>query len=181
MGNPPTLPRRLSEFDSYGNGRYIGSGSPKQEQRSKTMSVTEDSLSHTRRECKYHVVFIPKYMKKTILHNLRNVLGEKFHEFALQRESRILEGHIMVNHVHMLITIPPKYNVSQVVGYIKGESAIWIARNYFGRDRNYVGQHFWARGYYVSTVGREEKVIAEYIRNQEKRDADEDRQLGLGF
>ena len=87
----------------------------------------------------------------------------------------------MVGHVHMPVDIPPKYGVSQVVGYIKGKSAIWIARNYFGRDRNFTGRHFRARGYYVSTVGRDEKVIEEYIRNQEKRDIDEDRQLGLGF
>ena len=145
------------------------------------MSVTEDSLSHTRWECKYHVIFIPKYRKKAILHELRKVLGEWFREFASRKESRILEGHIMVDHVHVLVAIPPKYSVSQVVGYIKGRSAIWIARNYFGRDRNFVGRHFWARGYYAGTVGRDEKLIAEYIRNQEKRDMDEDRQLGLGF
>lgn len=143
------------------------------------MTVTEYSLAHTRWECKYHVVFIPKYRKKVILHNLRNVLGERFHEFAAQKDCRILEGHIMPDHVHMLICIPPKYSVSQVVGYIKGKSAIWIARNYFGRQQNFTGQHFWARGYYVSTVGRDEKVIAEYIRNQEKMDIQEDRQLGL--
>ena len=81
----------------------------------------------------------------------------------------------------MLTCIPPKYSVSQVVGYIKGKSAIWIARNYYGRQQNFTGRHFWARGYYVSTVGRDEKVIAEYIRNQEKMDIQEGRQPGLGF
>ena len=145
------------------------------------MSVTEDSLSHTRWECKYHVVFIPKYRKKTIMHDLRQVLGERFREFASQKESRILEGHVMMDHVHMLIAIPPKYSVSQVAGYIKGKSAIWIARNYFGRQQNYTGQHFWARGFYVSTVGRDEKVIAEYIRNQERMDIQEDRHASLGW
>ena len=114
------------------------------------------------------MVFIPKYRKKAIFNNLRNILGERFREFAAQKESEILEGHVMQDHVHMLICIPPKYSVSQVVGYIKGKSAIWIARNYFGRQQNYTGQHFWARGFYVSTVGRDEKVIAEYIRNQER-------------
>jgi putative transposase len=126
-------------------------------------------------------MFIPKYRKKAIFNNLRHVLGEQFREFAAQKESTILEGHVMNDHVHMLTCIPPKYSVSQVVGYIKGKSAIWIAWNYYGRQQNFTGQHFWARGYYVSTVGRDEKVIAEYIRNQEKMDIQEDRQLGLGF
>ena len=127
------------------------------------------------------MVFIPKYRKKAIFNNLRNILGERFREFASREESRILEGHVIMDHVQMPVAIPPKYSISQVVGYIKGKSAIWIARNYFGSDRNFIGQHFWARGYYESTVGRDEKVIAEYIRTQEKRDIDEDRQLGLGF
>ena len=145
------------------------------------MTVTENSLAHTRWECKYHVVFIPKYRKKAIFNNLRNVLGERFREFATQKESEIVEGHVMKDHVHMLICIPPKYSVSQVAGYIKGKSAIWIARNYFGRQQNYTGQHFWARGFYVSTVGRDEKVIAEYIRNQERMDIQEDRHASLGW
>ena len=145
------------------------------------MTVTENSLAHTRWECKYHVVFIPKYRRKTMFHRLRNVLGRQFHEFAHQKESEILEGHIMSDHVHMLISIPPKYSVSQVVGYIKGKSAIWIARTYYGRQQNFTGQHFWARGYYVSTVGKNEQAVAEYIRNQERVDIQEDRQLGLGF
>ena len=116
-----------------------------------------------------------------MFHRLRNVLGRQFHEFAHQKESEILEGHIMSDHVHMLISIPPKYSVSQVVGYIKGKSAIWIARTYYGRQQNFTGQHFWARGYYVSTVGKNEQAVAEYIRNQERVDIQEDRQLGLGF
>jgi putative transposase len=89
---------------------------------------------------------------------------------ALQRESRIEEGHLQPDHVHMMISIPPKYAVSQVVGYIKGKSAIHLARTYGERKRNFVGQHFWARGYFVSTVGRDDEVIRQYIRNQEKED-----------
>ena len=128
------------------------------------------SLSHTRWECKYHVVFIPKYRRKALYGHIRKELGEVFHNFARQRESLIEEGHIMPDHVHMMIAIPPKYAVAQVVGYIKGKSAIHIARTYVGRDRNFVGQHFWARGYFVSTVGRDEQVIREYIRHQEQED-----------
>ena len=128
------------------------------------------SLSHTKWECKYHVVFIPKYRKKTIFGGMRRHLGEVLRRLAEQRESRIEEGHLMADHVHMLISIPPKYSVSQVIGYIKGKSAIYIAREFAGRKRNFVGQHFWARGYFVSTVGRDETVIRDYIRQQEQED-----------
>jgi len=128
------------------------------------------SLSHSRWECMYHVVFIPKYRRKALYGRIRKEIGEVFRNLARQRESAIEEGHIMSDHVHMMISIPPKYSVAQVVGYIKGKSAIHIARTYVGRDRNFVGQHFWARGYFVSTVGRDEQVIREYIRHQEKED-----------
>jgi len=126
-----------------------------------------ESLSHTRWECKYHVVFIPKYRKKAIFGQVRKELGDVFRRLARQKESVIEEGHLMSDHVHMMISIPPKYAVSQVIGFIKGKSAIHIARIYVGRKRNHVGQHFWARGYFTSTVGRDEQVIREYIRHQE--------------
>ena len=129
-----------------------------------------NSLNHTRWECKYHIVFIPKYRKKVLYGQIRKELGEVFHRLARQRESFIEEGHVMSDHVHMMISIPPKHAVSQVVGFIKGKSAIHIARTYVGRKRNYVGQHFWARGYFVSTVGRDEEVIRNYIRHQEQED-----------
>jgi len=130
-----------------------------------------ESLSHTKWECKYHVVFIPKCRRKVLYEQMRQHLGEVLRKLAGQKESRIEEGHLMLDHVHMLISIPPKYSVSQVVGYIKGKSAIYLARVYGERKRSFVGQHFWARGYFVSTVGRDETVIREYIRNQEQEDA----------
>jgi putative transposase len=133
------------------------------------------SLSHTAWECKYHVVFIPKCRCKTLYGQLRQYLGEVFRRLAEQKGSRIEEVHLMPDHVHMMISIPPKYAVSQVVGYIKGKSAIHLARVYGERKRNFVGQHFWARGYFVSTVGRDEAVIRAYIRNQEQEQ--EDRRL----
>ena len=129
-----------------------------------------ESLNHSKWECKYHVVFIPKCRRKALYKDLRPYLGEVFRNLASQRESRVEEGHLMVDHVHMLISIPPKYSVSQVIGYIKGKSAIHLARVYGERKRNFVGQSFWARGYFVSTVGRNEEVVREYIRNQEKED-----------
>ena len=128
------------------------------------------SLSHAKWECKYHVVFIPKYRKKAIYGELRKNLGKVFRTLAEQRESYIEEGHLMSDHVHIMISIPPKYAVAQVVGYSKGKSAIHIARTYTGRRRNFVGQHFWARGYFVSTVGRDEAAVREYIRNQEREE-----------
>ena len=128
------------------------------------------SLSHTKWDCKYHVVFIPKYRKKRIFGAIRRRLGAVFRSLAEQRESRIEEGHLLPDHVHIMISIPPKYSVAQVIGYIKGKSAIHIAREFAGRTRNFVGQHFWARGYYVTTVGRDEKIIREYIRRQEQED-----------
>ena len=131
---------------------------------------TYESLSHTKWECKYHVVFIPKCRRRTLYAELRKYLGEVFRELAKQKDSRVEEGHLMPDHVHMLLAIPPKYAVSQVAGYIKGKSAIHLARVYGERKRNFVGQHFGARGYFVSTVGRDETVIREYIRHQEKVD-----------
>ena len=129
-----------------------------------------ESLRHTKWECKYHVVFIPKCRRSTLYAQLRKDLGEVFRQLALQKQSQVQEGHLLSNHVHMLICIPPKYAVAQVVGYIKGKSAIHIARTIGGRRRNFTGQHFWARGYFVSTVGRDEKAIREYIRRQEQED-----------
>lgn len=140
---------------------------------------TYEKLSHTTWESKYHVVFIPKYRRKTLFGAIRKELGELFHDLARQRECKIEKGHIMPDHVHMLISIPPKYSVSQVVGYIKGKSAIQIARRFMKKERNFTGYHFWARGYFVSTVGRDEETIRLYIQNQEKVDATEDRQMSL--
>jgi len=127
-------------------------------------------LNHTTYDCKYHLVWIPKYRKKIIYGQLRKYLGEVFKELAIQKESQILEGHLMGDHVHMLISIPPKYSVSQVVGFIKGKSAIHIARTYAGKRQNFTGQSFWARGYFVSTVGRDEETVKKYIKKQEEAD-----------
>jgi len=131
---------------------------------------TFESLKHTVWECKYHVVFIPKYRKKVLYQQLRREMGTVFRELAQRQESEIIEGHLMADHVHMLISIPPKHSVSSLMGFIKGKSAIHIARVYAGRRRNYVGQHFWARGYWVSTVGKNEAAVRRYIQEQEKED-----------
>ena len=132
------------------------------------------SLSHTKWDCKYHVVFIPKYRRKVLYGKVRRALGPVLHELARQRESEILEGRLVQDHVHMMIRIPPKHSVSAVVGYIKGKSAIRMARDFMGRHQNYRGYHFWARGFFVSTVGLDEDVIRKYIRDQEENDQKRD-------
>ena len=128
------------------------------------------SLSHSKWDCKYHLVFIPKNRRKIFYGNIRKEIGEIFHELAKQKGCAILEGHLMPDHVHMCIEIPPKHAVSSIVGYIKGKSAIMIARRYLQKERNFVGEHFWARGYAVSTVGYELEAIKKYIREQQTND-----------
>ncbi len=137
------------------------------------------SLSHSKWECKYHITWIPKYRKKKIYKELRQYLGEILRELAQQKECEILEGNLLPDHVHMFVSIPPKYAVAQVIGFIKGKSAIQIARNFVGRKKNFTGQHFWARGYHVSTVGRDEDAIRRYIKKHEEEDKRLDQQLNL--
>jgi putative transposase len=126
------------------------------------------SLNHTKWECKYHVVWIRSIGRRHCMWNCD--LGSTFRDLAIQRECQVIEGHFLPDHIHMLISIPPKYSVSQVIGYLKGKSTIQIARTYMGRKKNFTGQHFWARGYFVTTVGADEKTIRDYIRRQETED-----------
>jgi putative transposase len=128
------------------------------------------SLSHTKWQCKYHIIFIPKCRRRTLFGVVRRELGGVFHRLAEQKGCRIEEGHILPDHVHMLISIPPKLAVSSVVGYLKGKSAIHVARHFLKRERNYAGQQLWARGYFVDTVGRDAEKIRRYIQNQEIED-----------
>ena len=129
-----------------------------------------ESIAHTRWICKYHVVWIPKYRKKQLFGVLRKEIAPVMKDLARQKECEILEGKLMPDHVHMLIAIPPKYSVSSVIGFIKGKTAIYIARNFRGKKRNFVGESFLARGYFVSTVGIDEDTIRNYIKNQENED-----------
>jgi len=128
------------------------------------------SLSYSKLECIYHITWMPKYRKKNIYKRLRKYLVEVFRGLARQKECKVMEGHLMPDHVHVMMSIPPKYAVAQIIGFIKGKSAIRIAKNFVGRKKNFTGQHFWARGYHVSTVGRDEEAIRKYIKEQEKED-----------
>ena len=136
------------------------------------MSNLYQSLSHSSWDCKYHIVFVPKYRKKTIYGNIRKQLGAVFHELARQKECKIVEGKLVTDHVHMCIEIPPKYAVASIIGFLKGKSAIAIARM-SGKQRNFTGENFWARGYAVSTVGYDIEAIRKYIREQEGIDKTE--------
>ena len=133
------------------------------------MSETYLSLSHSRWDCKYHVVFVPKRRRKAMFGQTRRQLGTIFNELARQKECQIIEGHLMPDHVHMCIAIPPKHPVASVIGFLKGKSAIAMAR-LSGKERNFAGEHFWARGYAVSTVGFELEQVRKYIREQEAAD-----------
>src|SRR6516164_5759318 len=134
-----------------------------------SMNEAYQSLSHSRWDCKYHVVFVPKRRRKSLFGNIRRKLGGVFHELARQKECRIVEGHLMPDHVHMCIEIPPKHPVASVIGFLKGKSAIAVAR-LRGKERNFSGESFWARGYAVSTVGFELEQVRKYIREQEIAD-----------
>jgi putative transposase len=134
------------------------------------------SISHVRWYCRYHVVIVPKYRKKAIFGSLRKGIGGILRELCDQEGVELIEGHAMADHVHLCLSIPPKFSVANTVGFLKGKSAIRIHREYMGRERNFTGYHFWARGYYVSTVGLDEKTVREYIRKQEE---DEKRQEEL--
>ena len=129
------------------------------------------SLAHSKWDCKYHVVFVPKCRKKALYGKIREFLIPKFRELASQKSCEIIKGNMVQDHVHMLIAIPPKYSVAEIIGYIKGKSAISIARQFGGRKKNFNGEQFWARGYAVSTVGFEETKIKAYIQNQERLDS----------
>ena len=134
------------------------------------MNEAYQSLSHSRWDCKYHVVFVPKRRRKALFGSIRQKLGGVFHELARQKECRIVQGHMLADHVHMCIEIPPKYAVASIVGFLKGKSAITIAREFAGKERNFTGEHFWARGYAVSTVGFNLEQVKAYIRTQEADD-----------
>jgi putative transposase len=134
------------------------------------MSEVYQSLSHSRWDCKYHVIFVPKRRRQVLYGELRQKLKQIFHELARQKECQILEGHLMPDHVHMVIAIPPKYAVSAVIGFLKGKSAIAVARLQ-GKERNFTGEHLWARGYAVSTVGFELDEVQRYVREQDDADA----------
>jgi putative transposase len=139
-----------------------------------TNAPSYESLSHSKWDCKYHIVFVPKYRRKVLYGQVRQYVGPVLRELARQRGCEIVEGFMKADHVHMMIRIPPKYSVSEIVGYMKGKSAIAVARQFSGKQRNFNGESFWARGYAVSTVGFEETIVRKYIQNQEENDARRD-------
>jgi len=142
------------------------------------MATTYQSLGHSKWECKYHVVFVPKYRRKVLYGKIVEFLKRTFHELARQKGCEIVGGNLVKDHVHMILSIPPKYAVSEIVGYLKGKSAIAIARQFGGRKINFNGECFWARGYAVSTVGFELEKVRDYVKNQEQLDGFESQENG---
>ena len=135
----------------------------------------DSSLSHTRWNCKYHIVFIPKYRRKEIYGQLRADIGQILRQLCQYKEVEIIEAHAMSDHIHMLVMIPPKLAVSSFMGYLKGKSSLMIFERHANLKYKYGNRNFWAKGYFVSTVGLKDEVVREYIKNQEAEDMMEDR------
>lgn len=138
------------------------------------MKLDTDSLAHTKWECKYHVVFAPKYRRKIIYGKIKEDVGRMLRKLCEYKGVEILEAEACPDHIHMLLSIPPKYSVSQIMGYLKGKSSLMIYEKYANMKYKYGNRHFWCRGYYVSTVGQNKKAIAQYIRNQLQEDYADD-------
>ena len=134
----------------------------------------DSSLSHTRWNCKYHIVFIPKYRRKAIYGKLRADIGGILRQLCAYKDVEIIEAHAMRDHIHMLVKIPPKIAVSSFMGYLKGKSSLMIFEKHANLKYKYGNRNFWTKGYYVSTVGLNTKLVEEYIRNQEKEDMIQD-------
>ena len=138
------------------------------------MKLDTDSLSHTRWNCKYHIVFAPKYRRQVIYGKIKKDIGIMLRKLCEYKQVEILEAEACRDHIHMLVSIPPKYSVSQIMGYLKGKSSLMIFEKYANMKYKYGNRHFWCRGYYVDTVGRNKKAIEQYIRNQLQEDISAD-------
>ena len=138
------------------------------------MKLDTDSLAHTKWECEYHVIFAPKYRRKIIYGKIKEDIGRMLRKLCEYKGVEILEAEACPDHIHMLLSIPPKYSVSQIMGYLKGKSSLMIYEKYANMKYKYGNRHFWCRGYYVSTVGQNKKAIAQYIRNQLQEDYADD-------
>lgn len=138
------------------------------------MKLDTDSLAHTKWECKYHIVFAPKYRRRVIYGNIKEDIGKMLRKLCEYKGVEIIEAEACKDHIHMLVSIPPKYSVSQIMGYLKGKSSLMIFEKYANMKYKYGNRHFWCRGYYVSTVGRNRRTIEEYIRNQLQEDHADD-------
>ena len=138
------------------------------------MKLDVNSLAHTKWNCKYHIVFAPKYRRKVIYGKIKEDISRMLRQLCEYKGIEILEAEACPDHIHMLISVPPKYSIAQIMGYLKGKSSLMIFEKYANLKYKYGNRHFWCRGYYVDTVGKNKKAIAEYIRNQLKEDYDED-------
>ena len=138
------------------------------------MKLDTNSLAHTKWECKYHIVFAPKYRRQIIYGKIKADIGQMLRKLCEYKGVEIIEAEACKDHIHMLVSIPPKYSVAQIMGYLKGKSSLMIFEKYANLKYKYGNRHFWCRGYFVSTVGANKKAIQEYIRNQLQEDYSED-------
>ena len=138
------------------------------------MKLDTNSLAHTQWECKYHIIFAPKYRRQIIYGKIKQDIGQMIRKLCEYKGVEIIEAEACKDHIHMLVSIPPKYSVSQFMGYLKGKSSLMIFEKYANLKYKYGNRHFWCLGYYVSTVGKNKKAIAEYIRNQLQEDYTDD-------
>jgi putative transposase len=132
------------------------------------------SLAHVKWECKYHVVIVPKYRKKVLFGRVRRDVGKIIRQLCRQKDVELIEGHAMPDHIHLVLSVPPKYSIAMVMGYLKGKSAIHLHRQLQGVKQGFTGKHFWSRGYCVSTIGMDEETIRAYVRNQEELEKQEE-------
>ena len=174
----PVVPKSFSyEWKKYPPFDKIEVGLPtttKIKRRNQVVKLDTNSLAHTKWNCKYHIVFAPKYRRQVIYGKIKGDIGIMLRKLCAYKEVEIIEAEACKDHIHMLVSIPPKYSVSQIMGYLKGKSSLMIFEKYANMKYKYGNRHFWCRGYYVDTVGRNKKVIAEYIRNQLQEDVSSD-------
>ena len=170
----PVVPKSFSyEWKKYPPSSKIGVGLPTTTKKTKeesSMKLDTDSLAHSKWNCKYHIVFAPKYRRQVIYGKIKADIGIMIRKLCEYKQVEIIEAEACKDHIHMLVSIPPKYSVAQIMGYIKGKSSLMIFEKYANMKYKYGNRHFWCRGYYVDTVGRNKKAIAEYIRNQLQED-----------
>ena len=170
----PVVPKSFSyEWKKYPPSSKIGVGLPTTTKKTKeesSVKLDTDSLAHSKWNCKYHIVFAPKYRRQVIYGKIKADIGIMIRKLCEYKQVEIIEAEACKDHIHMLVSIPPKYSVAQIMGYIKGKSSLMIFEKYANMKYKYGNRHFWCRGYYVDTVGRNKKAIAEYIRNQLQED-----------
>ena len=174
----PVVPKSYSYAQEkillWYNSRGLPTATKNQRRNQVRMKLDVSSLAHTKWECKYHIVFAPKYRRQVIYGKIKQDIGQMLQKLCEYKGVEIIEAEACKDHIHMLVSIPPKYSIAQIMGYLKGKSSLMIYEKYANMKYKYGNRHFWCRGYYVSTVGRNRRTIEQYIRNQLQEDITSD-------